>query len=323
MWRYDETEVSGKPFADFWLREKEAAKIMKTLLANGTWTGELTARRKDGSLFESQILARLVKDDKERDTCVVSSFMDVTREKMLQDELIRAERLAASGGLAASIAHEINSPLQAITSIISSIERKYKQDEGLFENLELIKGGFTRIRDIVKRLLDLNRPGKEKKQPININNVIEDTVLLLRGHLKKNKVNVNLSLSSKVPVIIASPQQLGQIFLNLINNSVEAMAGISESKDNGKTGETFDREIAVTSNLRKDNIIIKVSDTGPGIPKKDMKYIFDPFYTRKKKMGMGIGLSICHGIMEDHKGSIEVGNSPEEGAVFTITLPAR
>ena len=100
--------------------------------------------------------------------------------------------------------------------------------------------------------------------------------------------------------------------LNLINNSVEAMAGVSDG-----------RELMIESNLRSKNIIIKVADTGPGIPKKSMKHIFDPFYTKKKKMGMGIGLSICHGIIDDHNGSITVKNSPEEGAVFTITLPAR
>ena len=90
------------------------------------------------------------------------------------------------------------------------------------------------------------------------------------------------------------------------------MAGISKG-----------REIIVKSNLRGKNIVIKVADTGPGIPERAMEHIFDPFYTRKKKMGMGIGLSICHGIMEDHNGSIAVKNSPDGGAVFTITLPVR
>jgi PAS domain S-box-containing protein len=311
MWGYHETEVLGKPFANFWLREKEVVKVLETLMDRGVWTGELIARRKDGSRFDVQVLAKLVTDDKGKNICVVSSFIDITKEKVLQDELVRSERLAASGGLAASISHEINSPLQGIISIISSIERTHKQDEGLAENLNLIKGAFKSIRDIVKKLLDLNRPGKERKQPMNVNNVIEDTVSLLKGHLKKNSVKVSSSLSSRLPMIAASPQQLGQLFLNLINNSVEAMAGVS----NGK-------EIMLKSNLRGKNIVIKVADTGPGIPKEAMENIFDPFYTRKKKMGMGIGLSICHGIIEDHNGSIAAENSSDGGAVFTITLPA-
>ncbi len=310
MWGYPETEVLGKPFSDFWLGKKEAVKALKTLMDQGTWTGELTGKRKGGARFEVQVLARLVTDDRGQDVSIVSSFIDVTKEKILQDELIRSERLAASGELAASIAHEINSPLQGIASIISSIERTHKGDERLFENLNLIKGGFTRVRDIVRRLLDLNRPGREKKQPMNVNHVIGDTVSLLKNHLEKNRVNVNLSLSPKMPGINASPQQLGQLFLNLINNSVEAMAGMI----NGK-------EIMIESYVRGKDIAIEVTDTGPGIPKDAMENIFDPFYTRKKRMGMGIGLSICQGIVDHHNGAIAVKNAPKGGAVFTITLP--
>jgi PAS domain S-box-containing protein len=311
MWGYDETEVFGKPFADFWLREKEAVKAMKTLANTENWTGELAAKRKDGSRFDVQLLARLVTDDTGKNVCVVSSFIDVTKEKALQSELIRSERLAASGELAASIAHEINSPLQGIASVISSIERTHKQDEGLAENLNLIKAAFLRIRNIVKRLLDLNRPGKEKEQPMNVNDIIEGTVSLLKSLLKNERVKLSSSLSSKVPMVIASPQQMSQLFLNLINNSVEAMADVSKGK-----------EIMIESNLRGKDIVIKVADTGPGIPKEAMENIFYPFYSSKKRMGVGIGLSICYGIMKDHRGSIAARNSPDGGAVFTITLPA-
>ena len=111
--------------------------------------------------------------------------------------------------------------------------------------------------------------------------------------------------------------------MNLINNAVEAMAGTSKSKDGWKTRESGDREITINSNLRKDNIIIEVADTGPGISKEDMEHIFDPFYTRKKEKGMGIGLALCHGIIEDYNGSILAKNSPESGAIFTLALPIR
>ncbi len=254
---------------------------------------------------------------------IVMVYNDVTERKLLENQLIRSERLAASGQLAASIAHEINSPLQGITSILNSIERNYKQDEMLLEKLNSVKSGFTSIRNTVKKLLDLNRPGKERKQSVNINSVIEDTAGLLESHFKKNKVKISLNLSSKLPSITVSPQQLWQVFMNLISNAVEAMIGISKSKVGLKTRESTDREITINSNLRKDNIIIRVADTGPGISKQDMEHIFNPFYTRKKKMGMGIGLSLCNNIIEDHNGSIMARNSPEGGAIFTITLPIR
>ena len=250
-------------------------------------------------------------------------YRDITVTKQLQHQLFRSERLLATGQLAATIAHEINSPLQGITSLLNSIERTHNQDERLSAKLNLVKSGFISIRDTVKKLLDLNRPGKEEKQSTNINRVIENTVGLLKSHLKKNGVKIALNLSSRIPNITASPQQLGQVFMNLISNAVEAMAGTSKSKDVRKTRESADREITVNSNLRKDNIIIKVADTGPGILKEDMEHIFDSFFTRKKEMGMGIGLSLCHGIIEDHNGSIAAKNSPEGGAIFKITLPVR
>ena len=248
-------------------------------------------------------------------------FRDTTVTKHLETQLFRSERLSATGQLAATVAHEINSPLQGITSLLHSIKRTHDQDEKLLEKLNLVTSCFFSIRDIVKKLLDLNRPGKEKKQSMNINSVIEDTVALLKNFLKTNNIKIVLNLSSKIPSITASPQQLGQVFMNLISNAVEAMTGTSKSKDGWKTGETIDGEITVNSNLVKDNINIKVADTGPGIPKEDMEHIFDPFFTSKKEMGIGIGLSLCHGIIEDHNGSITAKNSPERGAVFTITLP--
>ena len=250
-------------------------------------------------------------------------YKDITVTEQLQHQLLRSERFSATGQLAATIAHEINSPLQGITSLLNSIRRNHNQDERLLEKLNLVKRGFISIRDIVKKLLDLNRPGKEDKQSININRVIEDTIGLLKSHLKKNNIKIILNLSPRISNITASPQQLGQVFMNLISNAIEAMAGTSKSKDGWKIRETADGKITVNSNLGKDNIIINIADTGPGISKEDMAHIFDPFYTRKKEMGMGIGLSLCHGIIEDHNGSIAAKNSPEGGTIFTIILPIK
>lgn len=240
-------------------------------------------------------------------------YTDITENKSLQDQVIRSERLAATGQLAASIAHEINSPLQAVTILLDTLKNKHMGNNDLRENFELLQGVYNNIRDIVKNLLDLNRPGKERKQDVNINTVIEKTLALLRSYLLRSKVNVNLDLSSRVPNILASPQQLSHVFLNLINNAIEAM--VSESSPNKGN------EIDIKSTLRDGNIIIKVFDNGPGLSDKDFHHIFDPFYTTKKQMGLGVGLSICHDILSDHGGEIQAENGPEGGAVFTIMLP--
>lgn len=242
--------------------------------------------------------------------------------KDTQLQVIQSAKLASIGELAASIAHEVNSPLQGIICLMSSIKRGRELDKELIEDLGLLKGGYKRIQGTVKRLLDLSRPGKEIKQSMNVNKVIEDTAALIGGYLKKNRVNIDLNLSSKIPEINASPQQLGQVFLNIFNNAVDAMFGNSKFKEGEQTEESIRREITVSSNLRNDNIIINVSDSGHGISKEDLEPIFDPFYTTKIKLGMGIGLSICRSILEDHNGSIAAKNLPEGGSVFTITLPA-
>jgi len=228
------------------------------------------------------------------------------------DQLVRSERLAATGQLAASIAHEINSPLQAITVLLSNLKHKYKDDDYLSDNIEILRDAFASIRDTVKNLLDLNRPGKEKKQPVDINKIIENTISLLKSYLKKNCVKISLNLSEKIPVIIASPQQLGQVFVNLINNAIEAMS-VPSNKN----------KIFIETDFEKEYVIIRIKDTGSGIHEEELKNIFDPFYTRKKVMGMGVGLTICHGIIEEHKGTIEARNAIDGGAEFIITLPVK
>jgi signal transduction histidine kinase len=229
--------------------------------------------------------------------------------------------LAATGQLATSIAHEINSPLQGITALLSAIRLKYKHDKELLGQLELINDAFISIRNTVRNLIDLNRPGKEKKQPMNINQVIENTVALTRSHLKKNMVSIKLNLAAQTSTINASPQQIGQVFMNLVNNAVESIANAPDFQEKLNQSTQFGGEISIDTHNREENIIITVKDNGPGISESDLDKIFEPFFTRKKTMGVGIGLSICHGIIEDHKGVMYANNVPQGGAVFTIRLP--
>ena len=252
----------------------------------------------------------------------IFTVMDITLTKLMQEQLIRSERLAATGQLAASVAHEINSPLQAVSVMLGTLKKKYSKDEALSSQLELLKCAFNSIRDTVKNLLDLNRPGKEAKQSTNVNHILEKSVDLFQAHFKKNKIKINLDLSSKIPNFNASPLQLNQCFLNLINNAVEAITSTS-TPDNGPIiGIEKSGEITIKTNHSKGNIIIEITDTGPGISEEELQYIFDPFFTRKKKMGMGVGLSICHRIVGDHSGIITAENSPQGGVIMKITFPA-
>jgi PAS domain S-box-containing protein len=318
-------EVLGKPI-DFELNENltETKDVIKRML-QGEKIQSFETRRltKDRRLLDIQISSSLFRNQEGKPAGSIMIFRDITKTKLLQEQLMRSERLAATGQLAASVAHEINSPLQAIVLQLDIIENKYKGDEKILDNNEfnLMTGAVGNIRDTVQNLLDLNRSGQEEKQPANVNEIIEKTFKLSRSHLMKNKVKVNLELTSNVPIITASPQQLSQVFLNLIKNSIEAMSGESGLRSSRESRTSIGGEIHIKTSIENEDIVIEFSDTGPGILEEDLVHIFDPFYTGKKKMGTGVGLSICNGIIKSHDGNITAKNSPEGGAVFTITLP--
>jgi PAS domain S-box-containing protein len=280
---------------------------------------ELNIKTKDGRIIPNEINCRFVTYLGK--PCFLCVARDITETKLLQNQLLRSERLAATGQLAASIAHEINSPLQGITALLSVIRMKHADDEDLLKKLDLIKSAFVSIRNTVRNLIDLNRPGKEKKQSMEVNQVIENTVALMGSYLKKSTVKINLDLAAETTKIFASPQQIGQVIMNLVNNAVDAIITAPDFKDKFSETGSIGGEISIATMNQEEDIVITVKDTGPGISKKDLDRIFDPFFTRKKTMGMGVGLSICCGIVEDHKGTIVADNLPEGGAVLTIRLP--
>ncbi len=245
---------------------------------------------------------------------------DITAPKRLQEQLIRSERLSATGQLAASIAHEINSPLQAATVMLKTLQTNCQRDQALRANTQLLTESFDSIKATVKTLTDLNRPSKAIKQLTKINAVIVDTIQLIKFHLKQRRVKIDLQLSQDLPMITAAPQQLSHVILTLINNAVEAF-NLPNASTMTKFHDQNAKTITLSTSATAASIIIHVADNGPGIPTADMHRIFDPFFTRKKPMGIDIGLSLCHGIITDHQGVITVSNAPQGGAIFTIQLP--
>ena len=303
-------ETNQIPYVESMLRKVRAQKESRF---------ELNIKTINGRILPNEINCRTVLYLGR--PCFLCIARDITETKLLHNQLLKSEGLATTGQLAASIAHEINSPLQGITALLGAIRLKYKHDKGLLGQLELINNAFISIRNTVRNLIDLNRPGREKKQPMNVNQVIENTVALTRSHLKKNMVSIKLNLAAKISTINASPQQIGQVIMNLVNNAVESIINAPDFQEKLNQPTPFGGEISIDTYNREENIIISVKDNGPGISESDLEKVFDPFFTRKKNMGMGIGLSICQSIIEDHKGVLYANNVPQGGAVFTIRLP--
>ena len=303
-------ETNQIPYVESMLRKVRAQKESRF---------ELNIKTINGRILPNEINCRTVLYLGR--PCFLCIARDITETKLLHNQLLKSEGLATTGQLAASIAHEINSPLQGITALLGVIRLKYKHDKELLGQLELINNAFISIRNTVRNLIDLNRPGREKKQPMNVNQVIENTVALTRSHLKKNMVSIKLNLAAKISTINASPQQIGQVIMNLVNNAVESIINAPDFQEKLNQPTPFGGEISIDTYNREENIIISVKDNGPGISESDLEKVFDPFFTRKKNMGMGIGLSICQSIIEDHKGVLYANNVPKSGAVFTIRLP--
>ena len=246
---------------------------------------ELNIKTKSGNTVPNEVNCRYVTYlDK---PCFLCVARDITQTKLLHNQLLRSERLAATGHLAASIAHEINSPLQGITALLSVIRMRYQEDKDLLDKLDLIKSAFVSIRNTVRNLIDLNRPGKEKKQSMEVNEIIENTVALIRSYLKKNMVHIQLNFAADTSTVIASPQQIGQVIMNLINNAVDSIINAPDFQNKLKNTSSYGGEINIDTINQNESIIITVKDTGPGIAKKDMNRIFDPFFTQKKNNGNG------------------------------------
>lgn len=323
LYGYPAEQMLGRPLTDF-VTPSSVQKIeicfskLQKLSAIGD---EFRIVRRDGDLIDVWCKCTPLTDSEGNFEGVFVYDLDITRTKMLREQLIRSERLAATGQLAASIAHEVNSPLQGIIGLIQVLKKNYPDESVLMENLGMLEGAFNSIRGTVKNLLDLNRPGKKEKQPVNINNVVENTVALLRSFFLKNRISVNLLLDDRLDMISGSHQELNQVIMNLMNNSVEAINGPKQQHAR-QDSKPESGEITIKTSKLDNLVVIEVIDNGPGISEADLDHIFDPYYSRKKKMGMGIGLSICHRIVQEHRGTLTAGNAPQGGAVFRIEFPA-
>ena len=249
-----------------------------------------------------------------------------------QTKLLHADKMASIGQLAAGMAHEINNPLGFIKSNLGTLQ-KYMENIDLYcskleenqENLELKKQfkidyirkditsllsesleGAGRVETLVKSLKDFAHLDQGQIAKKDINQMLENTLLVINNSLK-HKITVIKNLDT-LPLVSCNPQQINQVFLNLLMNAVQAI---------GEKGT-----IEITTTVMENSVIIEIKDDGPGIPGPNLEKIFEPFFTTKDVgSGTGLGLSVVYDIIQAHQGSIEVKSEPQDGATFKVTLP--
>ena len=230
-----------------------------------------------------------------------------TRElKTAQAQLMRNEKLAALGRLAASIAHEVNNPLQPILNCLEVAIEDINTGELVdVEVLRVAENEVQRIKEIVARLLDFARPSPSDASPVNFHQLVHEVLTLANKQLERMRIETQVNLAN-VPAIEGNPSQLKQVILNLVLNATEAMP------DGGQLG--------ISLYQQDDGVALSIADTGVGIDDATLTQIFEPFYSTKGD-GTGLGLAVSYGIIQGHSGTINVESKPGAGSRFIVWLP--
>ncbi|MCK4994100.1 MAG: PAS domain S-box protein [Candidatus Omnitrophica bacterium] len=233
---------------------------------------------------------------------VVTMGYDVSQRK----EIEKVQRLAQLGTLVSHMAHEVNNPLMVISGRAQLSLMEEIQNQEVKDNLEVVLKECKRAKDIIQRLLRFSRPSKGELKEVDINKSLEEVVSLLAHQFKLENVNILSEITPNLSPIRGDEKQLQEVFMNLLTNAQDAIAGEGSVKIKAKEKDGF--------------IKITFEDTGEGISKKVLEKIFDPFFTTKKE-GTGLGLAICYGIIKAHNGSLEFKSIEGKGATAIILLP--
>ena len=240
-------------------------------------------------------------------------FSNLTRLKDLEREKRRSERLASFGALASGVAHEIKNPLVAIRTFAELLTERYTDEEFREDFSKVVIREIARIDDLVGRLRGLAATTPHHTGRVDIREPIRETLALLRAQLEQTKIVAQCDFDHSAPFVAVDEAQLKQLFLNLLLNSIEAMGH----------GGTIRVQVTQRDSQGFAWVVVKVSDTGPGIPDTVRSHIFDPFFTTKPR-GSGLGLAICRGITDAHRGTIraDMNANSTHGTTISIEFPA-
>jgi PAS domain S-box-containing protein len=304
-------------------RESVRSAIVKALAGSGEYEADYQAQLPDGRMRWIAAHGRTEFDANHKPEFMSGAVADTTERRhselelqQLRSQLSHAGRVSVMGQLAAAMAHELNQPLGAILSNAEAAELFLKQNPpALGEVADIladIRKDDERAGEVIKRMRALLRRQEMERQPLAINPLVEDVCRLVNAETALRRMTVALTLSPDLPLVAGDRIHLQQVFLNLILNAMEAMTKQS----------TEQRQILVQTRRHADVVEISVADSGPGIQPAVWSRLFEPFFTTKQS-GMGMGLAICHRIIEAHAGRIRAENQPAGGAIFYVTLPVK
>ncbi|MDZ7580658.1 MAG: ATP-binding protein [Deltaproteobacteria bacterium] len=271
---------------------------------------------KNGERIPISLNAAIVYED-DREVATIGFFHDLREISRMKAELektqlqlLQSEKMASLGKLAAGVAHQLNNPLGGITLFTKLVLEDYQLEDGAREDLNRVLCDAQRCKETIKELLEFTRQTRHLMHPHDINRALTRTLFLLENQSLFQNITIEKELDASLKPVHSDIQQLNHMFMNIILNAAQAMAGHGRLK-------------LKTSFLpEKDRVRIEIMDTGPGIPEHVLPHIFEPFFTTKEEgQGTGLGLSLVYGIVENHGGRIKALSEPGQGTTFVIELP--
>jgi PAS domain S-box-containing protein len=308
---------SGKQDAMFYTRMKE------TILAGENWEGTIINKRKDGSLYQENMAIVPVKDRTETISNFVAIKRDVTKEKVLESQLIQAQKMESIGRLAGGVAHDFNNILSVIIGYSEMVRDMLPEDGSITEKVQVIHEFAHKAVTLTRQLLAFSRKQLLEMQILNLDDLVENMMKML-GRLIGEDITLENKFSDSSTMVLADPAQIEQVLMNLTVNARDAMP------NGGRLViETSDVEFGVGVISYHEEIkfgrysMIAISDSGSGMDRATQERLFEPFFTTKEDgKGTGLGLATVYGIVKQHNGYIYVYSEPGRGTTFKIYLPA-
>ena len=309
---YGPEQLMGKSVDDAEHSWPELATLYQTVARgeNSKALCEYEAKHHSGDARTMLGVASPLLDAEGKPAGVIISVRDVTTEKKLERQIIQSERLAAMGQMIGGFAHELNNPLTSILGMAELLQDS-AVSEGAHKQVTILQQQARRAAEIVQNLQYFARPPAPGRSQVDLNELVQRILQMQAYPLRKSNIAVDFTAEPTFPLVEADPNQLMQVFLNLLLNAEQA---IREVGDKGT--------IRIRLGRNADAVWIVFEDDGPGIAAENLAHIFDPFFTTKRPgRGTGLGLSICKTVLREHGGNIEVASAAGGGAAFTITLP--
>ncbi|MDD2366763.1 MAG: ATP-binding protein [Desulfuromonadaceae bacterium] len=316
---FSQRQALGTEFAKLFSLEATLIEMLDKTMQTGITISdnEDVVVRATGRVTPVAVTCYPLVEDNGENIGAILTLKDITYIRELEAAVRQADRLSTLGTLAAGLAHEVKNPLGGIKGAAQLLEREFTPDSGMLEYTRVVIRETERIDHIIRELLDLASPRVLKLAPVNLHKVLGDILLLQKEAVASQDIAFIQNLDPSIPDIFADEEMLTRLFLNLIRNSIDAMGSDGRLTVSSRVLSDY----RMTQNQKNSRMVaIEIADDGPGIPQEDLESIWTPFFSTKST-GTGLGLTICHKIVSEHRGMIKAESDPGHGTKFTVLLP--